>query len=349
MLFDNVNYVVIYMKLVVMAQDLKRMLNKQTSDQTHMKFITFKSTYHSYRLGVLLENRKVVDINYAYENLLFCRSYKNSKILADTIIPSNLVECLHNGIHSERAIAETLDDIANSEHSELGSNGKKLLHLYNELQLGPPIVNPGKIICLSHNYHDAIIEAGHQIPPNPGIFSKYNNSLCGSGDAITKPVQTGALGYEAELALVVGKRGRNIQTARAMEHVAGYMIMNDITAHDLAKMDKYNLRAKTYNNFAPCGPWFITRDEIADPHDLEIKLWVNDKLLQDSNTSEMVYKIPELIAFISEIVPLEQGNIIATGSPAGIAKNHEPPAYLNKGDICTIEIEGLGRLENTIS
>jgi acylpyruvate hydrolase len=314
-----------------------------------MRFITFKNTYHSYRLGVLLENGKVVDINYAYENLLFCRSYKNSKTLADTIVPSNLVECLHNGTHAEQAIDETLADIVSSEYSEYGSNGKKLVHKYEELQFGPPVVNPGKIICLSQNYHDAIIEAGNQIPPNPLIFSKYNNSLCGNGDTVTKPIETKALGYEAELALVIGKSGRNVQPTRAMEYVAGYMIMNDITAHDLAKIDKYNLRAKTYNNFAPCGPWFITRDEIEDPHDLEIKLWVNDKLLQDSNSSEMVYKIPDLISFISEIVSLEQGDIIATGSPAGIAKNYKPPAYLNKGDICTIEIEGLGRLENTIS
>lgn len=314
-----------------------------------MRFITFKNTYHSYRLGILLEHERVVDINYAYENLLFCRGYKNSKLLANTIIPSDLVEYFKNGSYAEQAIDETLADIVNNDFSEIGSNGKKLVYRYDELQLGPPVIDPGKIICLSRNYHDAIIEAGHQVPPNPRIFSKYNNSLCGDGHRVVKPVETKALGYEAELALVIGKNGRNVRPARAMEHVAGYMILNDITAHDLAQIDKYNLRAKTYNDFAPCGPWLITKDEVVDPHDLEVKLWVNDKLLQDSNTSKMVYKIPELISFISKTIPLEQGDIIATGSPAGIAKSHDPPAYLNKGDICSIEIEGLGRLENTIS
>ena len=281
-----------------------------------MRFVSFKKTYHSYRLGVLLENGKVADINYAYENLLFCRGYKNSKTLADTIIPSDLAECQHNGTQAGQAIVETLADIESSEYREIGSNGKKLVHNYDELQLGPPVVNPGKIVCLSHNYHDAIIEAGQKFPASPRIFSKYNNSLCGSGDTIVKPAATRALGYEAELALVIGKRGRNVQLPRAMEYVAGYMIMNDITAHDFAQTDTCNLRAKTYDNFAPCGPWLISPDEVADPHDLEIKLWVNDRLLQDSNTSGMVYRIPQLISFISEIVPLEQGDIIATGSPA---------------------------------
>jgi len=283
------------------------------------------------------------------ENLLFCKGYKNSKYLANTIIPSDLIEYLKNGTFAEQAIDETLADIASSEFTEIGSNGKKLVYKYDELQLGPPIINPGKIICLSHNYHDAIIEAGHQIPANPRMFSKYNNSLCGNGDTVAKPVETKALGYEAELAVVIGKDVRNVRPVRSMECVAGYMIMNDITAHDIDKIDKYNLRVKTYNNFAPCGPWFITRDEVADPHDLRIKLWVNDRLLQDSNTSEMVYRLPELISFISGIVPLEQGDIIATGSPAGIAKNHNPPAYLDKGDVCVVEIDWLGRLENTIS
>jgi acylpyruvate hydrolase len=302
-----------------------------------------------YRLGAMIAGERIVDLNFAYESLLVARGESRFEALAQAVVPEDSVAFLAGGKRSWEGAAAALDHVKASACAELGASGKRFLFERQEVKLGAPVRNPLRIICLSHNYHDFIRETGVPLPAAPRIFSKYLNALCGPDDPIIYPSRmTQALGYEAELAFVVGKRGRHIPRERALDYIGGYMILNDVSASDVTELDKQVLRGKTFDNFAPCGPFLLSADEMTDPGNLDVKLWVNDRLLQSSNTRELVYDVPTLVSFLSDIFALEPGDIVATGTPGGLAKFRTPPAYMAVGDVCTVEIEKLGRLSNRI-
>jgi 2-keto-4-pentenoate hydratase/2-oxohepta-3-ene-1,7-dioic acid hydratase in catechol pathway len=219
----------------------------------------------------------------------------------------------------------------------------------SSVTLRAPVPQPGKIVAVGLNYRDHSIESGAKEPPKtPMIFAKFTSSLIGPGDAIVIPTGDPQADYEAELGVVIGRRAKGITAENALQYVAGYMPLNDVSARAWQFADKQWVRGKSCDTFCPIGPYLTTRDEIPDPHALAISARVNGITLQDSSTSKMIFQIPQLIEFISASITLEPGDIIATGTPEGVGVFRTPPIFLKPGDVVEIEIENLGVLRNPV-
>lgn len=217
-------------------------------------------------------------------------------------------------------------------------------------RLAAPVADPQKIICLGLNYRDHAAESNMPIPTEPILFSKYPSALIGHGEAIQLPEQSAEVDYEAELVFVIGRPGRDIPRARAMEHVAGYAVGHDVSARDwqLRKPGGQWMAGKTFDTFAPVGPYLVTADEVPDPHALGIRLRLNGATMQDSSTSQLIFRIDETIAYLSRIVTLEPGDLVFTGTPPGVGMARKPPVWLKPGDVAEVEIDGLGCLRNPV-
>jgi len=213
--------------------------------------------------------------------------------------------------------------------------------------LRAPILRPPKVICIGLNYRDHAIESKMEIPKVPTVFSKYPHVVIGSGENIVLPKNSAKPDYEAELAVVIGKGGRHIPAEKWQDHVFGYMNLNDVSARDFQMATTQWMMGKTFDSFAPCGPAIVTADEVPDPHNLDISLAINGETLQHSNTRELIFRIPELIAYLSSVFTLESGDIISTGTPSGVGFSRTPPRWLRPGDEVVVKIEGLGELKNT--
>jgi len=194
-----------------------------------------------------------------------------------------------------------------------------------------PIPRPPKFICVGLNYRDHAIESGLPIPEIPIIFSKFSNTVIGPGAPIVLPKNSTKPDYEAELAFIIGKPGRHIPAEKWTEHVAGYTIVNDVSARDFQLATSQWLMGKTFDTFAPMGPYLVTADEIADPHVLDIGLTINGEVLQNSNTRELIFRIPELVAHLSSVFTLESGDIVSTGTPPGVGSARKPPRFPTAG------------------
>jgi 2-keto-4-pentenoate hydratase/2-oxohepta-3-ene-1,7-dioic acid hydratase in catechol pathway len=218
-----------------------------------------------------------------------------------------------------------------------------------EVRLGAPVPRPGKIIAVGLNYRDHLMESGaKETPTSPLIFAKFTTSICGPGDVIVLPASDAKVDYEAELGVVIGKRGKAIAAQKAYEYVAGYMPLNDVSARAWQFADKQWVRGKSCDTFCPTGPYLVTRDEVPEPHNLAIQARVSGTVLQNSNTAKMIFHIPQLIEYISASITLEPGDIIATGTPEGVGAFRDPPIYLKAGDEVEVEIEKLGVLKNPV-
>ncbi len=214
-----------------------------------------------------------------------------------------------------------------------------------------PIPDPRKIVCLGLNYRDHAIETGAAIPTEPILFSKYATSVIGPEAPILLPEVSQEVDYEAELVIVVGLGGRDIPQGRAYDHVAGYMVGHDVSARDwqLNKPGKQWMAGKTFDTFAPTGPALVSADEVPDPHDLGIRLRLNGQTMQDSRTSQLIFRTDEVIAYLSRIFTLEPGDLIFTGTPPGVGMARKPPVWLQPGDVVEVEIDGLGILRNPVA
>jgi 2-keto-4-pentenoate hydratase/2-oxohepta-3-ene-1,7-dioic acid hydratase in catechol pathway len=212
-----------------------------------------------------------------------------------------------------------------------------------------PVTDPAKIICLGLNYRDHALESGRQIPNEPVLFSKYATSLIGHREVIVLPKVSKRVDYEAELVAVIGRKGRHIPVDKAMQYVAGYCVGHDVSARDwqFKGETKQWMSGKTFDTFAPLGPDLVTADEVPDPHNLPIRLKLNGEVMQDSNTKQLIFGVPEIVAYLSIIVTLEPGDLIYTGTPPGVGDARKPPVYMKPGDVAVVEIDGLGVLENT--
>lgn len=217
------------------------------------------------------------------------------------------------------------------------------------VRLLAPVPKPNKIFCIGLNYRDHAIESNMEIPKVPTVFSKFTNAVIGSGETIVLPMDCKQPDYEAEFALVIGKGGRRIAAADWQQHVFGYMNLNDVSARDLQLATTQWLMGKSPDTFAPMGPYLVTADEVADPHNLDIKMIVSGEVLQSSNTKHLIFPIPVLIEYISRVITLEPGDVISTGTPAGVGFARKPPRLLKDGDECVVEVEGLGRLVNPVA
>lgn len=216
------------------------------------------------------------------------------------------------------------------------------------VRLLAPITKPEKILCVGLNYRDHAIESNMAIPEVPTIFSKFANCIIGPGDNIVLPKIAKTPDYEAEFALVIGKAGKNIAEADWADHVFGYMNLHDVSARDLQLITSQWLMGKSIDTFCPIGPYLVTADEIADPHNLSVKITVSGEVLQNSNTSELIFKLPKIISYVSQVMTLKPGDIITTGTPAGVGFARKPPRLLRDGDVCVVEVEGLGKLTNPV-
>ena len=211
-----------------------------------------------------------------------------------------------------------------------------------------PIDRPGKIVCIGLNYRDHAEEQGAALPERPLLFAKWPNTLIGPGDPIVIPPVTEQVDYEAELGVVIGSRVSRASAADALDAVAGYVCVNDVSARDLQFSDGQWTRGKSVDTFCPVGPHLVPAAEIPDPQALRIRALVNGEALQDSTTANMVFGVAELIAYITRSVTLEPGDLIATGTPAGVGAFRDPKVFLRPGDEVTIEIEGIGALTNPV-
>lgn len=215
-------------------------------------------------------------------------------------------------------------------------------------KLAAPIARPGKIVCIGLNYRDHAAESNLAIPEVPTVFAKFPTAVIGPGDAIVLPKNSNKPDYEAEFAVVIGKGGRHIDEEHWRDHVFGYTIVNDVSARDFQMATSQWIIGKTFDTFAPMGPAIVTADEIEDPHNLRISLTLNGETMQDSNTRNLIFKIPQLIAHLSSVFTLEPGDIIATGTPAGVGFARKPPRWLRPGDEVSITVEGVGTLTNPV-
>jgi 2-keto-4-pentenoate hydratase/2-oxohepta-3-ene-1,7-dioic acid hydratase in catechol pathway len=214
--------------------------------------------------------------------------------------------------------------------------------------LRAPILRPPKIVCIGLNYRDHAAETRLPIPEVPVVFSKYPTAVTGPGQPIVLPANSAKPDYEAELVVVIGKRGRHVRAADWRQYVFGYTMMNDVSARDFQMATSQWMMGKTFDTFAPFGPAIVTADEVADPQNLGISLTLNGEVMQNSNTSQMIFQVPRLIEFLSSVFTLEPGDIIATGTPAGVGFARKPPVWLRAGDEVTVRVEGLGELTNPV-
>lgn len=248
-------------------------------------------------------------------------------------IPHNVKDFLFDGWYDE--IKNKIDDLPYGEN-------------ISKFKLLSPIPNPNKIICLAFNYIDHAKEQGLQAPEDPAIVIKPRTTLNHTNSDIVCPNFVTQLDYEIELALIIGKNCKNISVEEASKAIFGYMILNDVSARDIQFKDKQFTRGKSFDSFAPCGPWITTTDEIQDAQNLDMKTRINGELRQNSSTSNMFIKIPSIVSKISKVMTLEKGDIISTGTPAGVMLNKPNAVFLKNGDKVEMEIEGLGFLNNTI-
>ena len=211
-----------------------------------------------------------------------------------------------------------------------------------------PVPRPPKLICIGLNYRDHAAEGKNPIPEVPTIFAKFQSAVTGHRHPIVLPKNSTKPDYEAEFAVVIGKGGRHIPEADWRKHVFGYTITNDVSARDFQSATSQWMIGKTFDTFAPIGPAIVTADEIEDPHNLRISLTLNGEVMQDSNTNNLIFGVPRLVSYLSSVFTLETGDIIATGTPAGVGFARKPPRWLRPGDECRIRIQGLGELVNPV-
>ena len=256
---------------------------------------------------------------------------------ADPSIPAQMKDFLAGGeasLKAARSASETTEHVLSE----------------SEIHVCAPISNPEKVICIGLNYADHAAESGMPIPEEPVVFSKYASAIIGSGDTIVAPSVSQQVDYEVELVVVIGTSGRNIAREDAMAHVAGYTVGHDVSARDyqLEKPAGQWMLGKTFDTFAAIGPDLVTPDEISDPHDLGIRCILNGQTVQESRTTQLIFNVDELIAYLSHVFTLAAGDLIFTGTPPGVGMARDPQLWLKDGDRVVCEIDEIGRLENPV-
>ena len=266
------------------------------------------------------------------------------RVLDAGAAPKDMIELLGRGQAWGKSLATVTSLLAR------GIDPKKapLFTPLAKARLLAPIPKPGKITCVGLNYADHAREQGHEPPKSPIFFLKSGNTICGPGDPIHLPPNSSQVDYEAEFAVVIGKKGSRIPEEKAYDYVAGYMILHDVSARDLQFSDGQWYRGKSCDTFAPTGPWIVTRDEIKDPHNLRISLTLNGETMQDSNTSNLIFSVPYLVSYLSQSATWEVGDLISTGTPPGVGVFRKPPVFLKAGDSASVTVEGLGTLTNPV-
>jgi 2-keto-4-pentenoate hydratase/2-oxohepta-3-ene-1,7-dioic acid hydratase in catechol pathway len=250
----------------------------------------------------------------------------------------------HRGGLRELIAAGRIDDL----RATMGDTGAPS-HPESAVALLPPIPDPDKIVCIGLNYGKHAAEVGAEPPANPVVFAKYRNSLAAPGEAVKLPANSSKVDFEAEVAFVVGKRAKDVAEADALDYVAGYTLLNDLSARDLQGRGPQWMPGKIFDGAAPCGPALVTPDASGPADAIGISLTLNGKTMQESSTEDLIFSIPQLVADLSSLMTLEPGDVVATGTPEGVGMGRDPRVWLAAGDEIVIESPTLGRLETTIS
>lgn len=256
-------------------------------------------------------------------------------ILAGNNLPNNMIEFLAAGPAAVEGLQQTI-----------AGGGERVA--MSDVTLCAPIPRPGKFLGIGLNYADHIGETGRERPEHPMFFTKQSTCVIGPNQAIHCPPISEKVDYEGELGIVIGKRCKHVPVETAHEVIAGYTICNDVTVRDWQHRSPTWTLGKSFDTHGPMGPWLVTADEIADPHNLSLKTWVDDELRQNANTGEMLFNCYEIIAYLSQAMTLEPGDVISTGTPAGVGVKMKPRGYLKPGQTVRIEIAGIGMLSNPV-
>jgi acylpyruvate hydrolase len=285
-----------------------------------MRLITFTSSNQIPHLGALLANEQLLDLNQA-----------------DARLPTDMLDFLDLGQSAMELAREAVEQPSSEGWLPLA-----------EVELLAPVPRPGKIICMGHNYSDHI-GIGRSAPPEfPNFFCKTANTVIGPNQPIIIPAVTEQVDYEAELAVVIGRRAHRVSEAEAFDYVAGYTIFNDVSARDYQKRGSQWFLGKSFDTFGPMGPALVTPDEVREPHNLELSLTVNGQEMQHTNTRNMIFSIPYQISYLSRVMTLEPGDILSTGTPAKTELAKSLPPFMKAGDIVSIQLEGIGVLTNPL-
>lgn len=287
------------------------------------------------------------------------------------LVTYEIGDCRSVGIHTgdtvvdvnrpgsaEQAIPSMLDllamgqsGLAAAQAALAAPDAGERTHAAAEVRLLAPIPRPGKVLCLGMNYRDHAIETGKDIPTEPVVFCKAPTSVIPAGAPIRIPLVTSEVDYEVELGVVIGRAGKNIPAGAAMGHVFGYTVVNDVSGREYQnrKPGGQWFLGKSFDTFCPMGPWIVTADEIGDPHALPIRCTLNGERVQESNTRHLIFTIPAIIEYVSKVMTLEPGDVIATGTPHGVGMARKPPLWLKAGDTVVCEVEGIGSLTNPVA
>lgn len=308
-----------------------------------MKLVSYrlKNSETAYRMGVMVGD-KVADLQEGYRAILFSKQQIEEVNTLHEKLPADPGAFYH--------IGQPAIDKAHDAFQYITEYQDQLPFIYEreQVRLGTPVPQPRKIICIGRNYVEHAAEMESDIPEFPVLFTKYATTLLGPEDDIEKTPLTEKLDYEVELTLVIGKTAKEVKKENAYDYIGGYTIGNDTTARDIQKRTVQWLQGKAIDRTSPIGPWVVTPDEIKDPANLNVRTYVNGEKRQDSNTSKLIFDIPFLIEFISHLITLEPGDLIMTGTPDGVGAAMNPPQFLQPGDVVTLEIDNIGKLENKI-
>ncbi|MFB3159744.1 fumarylacetoacetate hydrolase family protein [Neobacillus sp. 179-J 1A1 HS] len=306
-----------------------------------MKLLTYSTNDQPLRLGVLVDENTIVDPQQAYIELLKEQGQERAEEIANALLPHNPTEFIANG---DLALQTAKQAISFALENKQESSA---VYQYDNVQIGAPVLKPNKIICVGLNYKNHIIEMNREFPEHPVVFAKFATAIAGPNDVFPLNSNlTKKLDYEAELAFVIGKTGKDIAYDEALDHVYGYTVANDITARDMQKRTIQWLQGKTLDKSLPLGPVLVTKDEIPNPHSLDISLTVNGEVRQHSNTEQLLFNVNYLIKFLSGILTLEPGDVICTGTPGGVGEAQNK--FLRDGDVVKVEISEIGAIETVI-
>ncbi|WP_018924919.1 fumarylacetoacetate hydrolase family protein [Salsuginibacillus kocurii] len=307
-----------------------------------MKLITFTVNGNT-QIGAL-EDDTIYDLHEGFKAYLTNQAETRVEEKAQTWVPKDMNGFLEGGDESLERATQALQYVKEAAPA----TNRALTYDKQEVRIEAPVPNPSKIVCVGHNYREHILEMGREIPEVPVLFAKFANAVIGPEDEIPSPPITEKLDYEAEFAFVIGKETKNVSEADALNYVAGYTIVNDVSARDLQMRTLQWLQGKSLDGSAPMGPHLVTKDEVPDPDALNISLEVNGEEKQRSNTEQLVFNVNRMLSFVSSIMKLKPGDVICTGTPGGVGAARDPQEFLNDGDVVKIQVDQVGTLENTV-
>jgi acylpyruvate hydrolase len=306
-----------------------------------MKIVRFSQNGHSPRLGCFMGQDRVVDLEASCAAWLSGKGVVRSAAIAAALFPQSTRGFLEGGSATQDMLGAMMD-------ATKAGKFEPVSHASNAVRLHAPINDPGKFICIGLNYKDHAAETGSPVPKEPPVFPKWNNAILDPGEPILRPRGEKTLDWEVELGVVIGKTARFVPRDRALDYIYGYTIINDASARDFQFHTSQWGPGKMGDTLAPVGPYIADRSEIPDPHVLDVKTWVNGTLMQNGNTKNFIFDLGYIIQYLTNIMTLSPGDLISTGTPAGVGFSRKPPVTLQPGDICKLEITGLGTLENPV-